>query len=519
MQKPTKTNASSNHRPPIRSYGGFVVALWASLSIASAAVYAQNTLVIVADDLGTDQLRLYREMVLPEGGAAVADTPTIDRLAEEGVLFNGAWANPVCSSTRVTLQTGVYSLLTNVRALPLGDDPDGLEESDWTISEMLDAAADAGQIPAYAKAAIGKWHMNYETMPLDFFEPIDLGGFDYFEGTIGVIGDYCDFDWTLSTEDSPTVRTRRSETHATDVTTDRALRWLNQEATEPWFLYVSYHAPHSPYHFFEDGVCVPCEEGAERECAVAMTEHLDSAVGRLMAGILESEHEYPTIVFLGDNGSPAYVIDTEVFPFNHGKNSVFEGGLRVPWIVSGTQVPLASQGRSTDALVNSTDLLATLAEFSGVEDFALLAPEGYENRLLDTISLVPLLAEEPGVECAKKGCRTQVLGEIEGGSGFGESDGLGYRSDACPGFKLVRGCLDCEANPAACDRWDCPDEDCLFDLVHDTREVLPLTDLEVCPDPETGESILKIQLDLLLARLDAETDEFEIVDGCPRATP
>lgn len=124
---------------------------WLAVAVLGSSVLAQdshpeNVLFIVADDLGVDVLQSYGE------GSTFPPTPTIDMLRDGGVLFRNAWANPVCSPTRATIQTGRYGLRTGVGGIVGLNGTNGLQFSETIIPEMLDL----NPLLGYHHAAIGK---------------------------------------------------------------------------------------------------------------------------------------------------------------------------------------------------------------------------------------------------------------------------------------------------------------------------------------------------------------------------
>jgi len=331
-----------------------------------------NVLVLVADDLGADQLALYGK------GADYPSTPVLDGLAAGGVLFRSAWTNPICSPSRASLMTGRYAFRTGVGN---GVTPHeyALQPEEFILPEMLDAGAP----DVYSHAVFGKWHLGSEAVG-GVLAP-NLAGWGHFSGTtenLGQPGGY--FSWPKVVDGVVTTST----TYATTDVVDSALAWI-AGATEPWLVYVSFHAPHAPFH-------APPEElhsvdlssagppGTNpRPYYKAMVEALDTELGRLLEGLgeqLANTH----VIFVGDNGTPDEVA---VSPSGKHKGTVFEGGVHVPLIVSGPAV--SAPGTETDALVVSTDLFATVAELAGV-DLAQVQPAGF---VLDSVSWVPYLAD------------------------------------------------------------------------------------------------------------------------------
>lgn len=336
---------------------------------------AENVLLIVADDIGTDVLACYG------AGAAAPATPHLDALAAAGVRFERAWADPLCSPTRATIQTGRYGTRTGIGWI-VSPGGGALPLEELTIPEMLDR----GRPGAYRHAAIGKWHLGTDGVG-DARAP-NRAGYQHFRGTLwNLVEDTSYFDWIETTNGR---ESRRSD-YATSATVDAALEWLDA-APEPWFCYLAFHAAHPTLHAPPAELHTKDLSGAgpperdPRPYFDAMVEALDHELGRLLDGVEPDVLARTHVVFLSDNGTNQLVLgETELN--GRGKGTLYEGGLRVPLIVAGPRV--ARRGSTCQALVNTTDLFATVAELAGVDLDAVA------ERPLDSHSLVPLLAD-PG---------------------------------------------------------------------------------------------------------------------------
>ncbi len=337
-----------------------------------------NVLILVADDLGIDQLGLYGVVSDP------APTPNLERMAAAGVLFRNVWSQPTCSPTRATLQTGRYGFRTGIGAVinAFTNGP-ALPLAEVTLPEMLDL----GTGGRYAHAAIGKWHLGTGQTGGDLAP--NLAGYGHFAGSMeGQLGTY--FDWRR-VEDGVVTRARR---YATTVCVNDALAWIRHQGG-PWVCVVSFQAPHAPFHRppsrLHSQVLPPGEPPASctapgpdaRPFYKAAVEALDREIGRLLTHLPAGELVNTTVFFLGDNGSESCV--TLPSCSGQAKATLYEGGVRVPLLVAGRGV----SGRGEcQALVNTTDLFATVAELAGV-DLAATLP-GVE---LDSVSFAPCLAD------------------------------------------------------------------------------------------------------------------------------
>lgn len=317
--------------------------LLALLSAPAGAAAPPNIVLILADDLGINDLGPY--------GRAEHRTPNLDRLAADGALFVASYcAAPVCSPSRAALLTGKAPARLHLTTFLPGR-PDApsqkllhpvirqelpLEEE--TLAEILKRAG-------YATACVGKWH---------------LGGKGFGPGEQG-------FDVVFAGN----ARTKPSETEGGKgevELTAQAEKFIEENRENPFFLYLAHNTPHIPLG--AQPARVARNAGAFHPVYAAMVETLDDCVGRILAKIQSCGLAERTIViFTSDNGGlhvPEGGEDppTHNTPFRAGKGFLYEGGLRVPLIIRWPgRIPAGLRIKSP--LVN-TDLLPTLLELVGV---------------------------------------------------------------------------------------------------------------------------------------------------------
>jgi len=344
------------------------IGLFTTLALLSAPITAQtpNTLLIIADDFGVDALGIYGL------NANTAPTPNIDSLASGGVRFENAYACPTCSPTRACMLTGRYGFRTGI-GFPLGQGQDGLSASETLLPEAL---ATAG----VTSALLGKWHLGSDLGPAT----PTAEGFDLFTGTIGGgVPNY--FQW-LRVENGTSTQ---STTYATTDAINESLAFIGQ-ATAPWFVQVSLHTPHTPYHAPPANLHTQNLAGLdptihEHEFFKAMVESMDTEIGRLLTSIPAATLANTNIIFVGDNGTSNGAV---LPPFNpqRSKGSVYQNGIRVPLIISGPAV--VGPPRVEPGLAHVVDLFPTLASMQGVAT----TPD-------DGVDLTPLLqgAGQPSV--------------------------------------------------------------------------------------------------------------------------
>ena len=389
-----------------------------------------NILLVIADDLGVDQVGAYGE------GEQPARTPTIDALAGRGVLFRNAWSNPVCSSTRATILTGRYSFRTGVGfvARPGAE----LKDREHTLPEILARHPSAN----YGTAAFGKWHLNaiaagttdrlYLTAPL-------RAGFSHFQGSFENIRNRYDNweDVKVAHVGDGNVKIEgpdMNKNYNTSEIVNYAGQWIRDFETrrpdDPWFVWLAFNAAHDPYHkppaelhqvdLSDPGIT--CENDSPHThperllpCYQAMVEAMDTELGRLLNREMSAESlSRTTVIFLGDNGTITEVARNS-FLASHAKGTTYEGGVNVPLVIAGALVETSTPGggRESEVLVNTTDLFATVLELAGLDVDASVPsrygtvpgtpapikdPSGLDELdvVLDSQSLLPqLLAKAP----------------------------------------------------------------------------------------------------------------------------
>jgi arylsulfatase A-like enzyme len=342
---------------------GATAALLLSLAVLGAQVTNPNVILIVSDDQGSVDVNCY--------GAADLYTPNLDRLAGEGLRFTQFYvAAPVCSPSRGALITGRYPLKNGIV-----HNGQSLQPNEITIAEMLKPMG-------YRTAAIGKWHMGMKNGG-----PIGEG-FDYFFGHRG--GCIENYKHNILYWDEGTVRHHdlwRNDTeineddkHFGDLIARESISFIEKNKDKPFFLYIAFNSPHYPvqplpHHFkrFED-----FEE--PRRSYAAFLSTLDEQLGRILSTLDELKIRNNTLViFLSDHGhsiesrNALFVKGAtkdnagggSAGPYRGNKFTVWEGGIRVPCIVSWPEkVP---QSETRDQITTSMDILPTIAEFTGAQ--------------------------------------------------------------------------------------------------------------------------------------------------------
>lgn len=357
---------------------------------AETVVSPKNIIIILADDLGRNDLACY--------GNSFIETPNIDAMAKEGMQFMNAYsAAPLCSPTRASIITGNNPARINLTEHLHGYAPTGpkqklvtpkietgLPSQLTTIPEMLKPAG-------YSTAHFGKWHLGggpsspaaqgfefvygggVEGLPKSFFYP-------FFHGT-----PYKDL-----------IADTKEGDYLDDALTTKALQYISQQKEKPFFIELNFYAPHVPIegkpelvNKYKQKRNLTNYKGLPEDEYAAMVESIDNNVGRLLKHLKETGLDRNTVVvFLSDNGGldveevPAfakYTPPTTNAPLRGGKGYLYEGGIRAPWIVWGPSV--INKKKKQHALVTTDDLFNTCMQLAGVNTDA--SPDG--------VTILPLL--------------------------------------------------------------------------------------------------------------------------------
>jgi arylsulfatase A-like enzyme len=352
-----------------------------SLMVGKSTNDLPNMIVIMCDDLG------YADVGF--NGCKDIPTPNIDSIAQNGVkCTSGYVAYPVCGPSRAGFITSRYpqrfGFERNPQYRPF--DPDmGLTREEKTIAELLRPVG-------YQSGIIGKWHLGAH---IPSSHPMKRG-FDEFYGHLGGGHTYFPEKLTIQrsqdAEDEPQsyiswllkgyepVPPRK---YLTDDFSDEAVSFVDRNRDWPFFLFLSYNAPHGPLEatpkYLNRFSHLP--EG-KRKTYAAMVSAVDDGVGRLLKKVREHDLEEKTmIVFLSDNGGPSSKNGSSNAPLRGNKSDIWEGGFRVPFAMQWKDRLPA--GIVYDHPVSALDLGATIVAHSGAE-----VPK---DKPLDGVNLIPYL--------------------------------------------------------------------------------------------------------------------------------
>jgi arylsulfatase A-like enzyme len=381
-----------------------------------------NIILITVDDLGMADVSMY--------GEGDISTPNIDRLGSQGVVFENAYVtSPVCAPSRAALITGRYQqrfgfeftmheryLKNRLEYLAfryfIDSDPwlpkwmsrvpneIDLHKQGLPLSEI--SLADVLKTQDYHTGIIGKWHLGWseEKRPSSFGFDEQYGFFMSHslyapEGSDGIVDQKIEGDWTdpyiwSGQRNGPCAIYRNyieieEKVYLTDRITDESIDFINKYKDDPFFLWVSYNAPHTPlqapqayvdkFEHIQDPV---------KRVYRAMISKLDDEIGRFMNYLAQSDLEKNTVIFfISDNGGAEYTLTTDNGRYEGGKNTEFEGGIKVPMIIRWTETLPA--GQRYFPMVSAMDIFPT--------SMAAVNPNLKMARALDGANLWPYLLD------------------------------------------------------------------------------------------------------------------------------
>ncbi|WP_200975188.1 arylsulfatase [Echinicola sp. 20G] len=356
-----------------------------SIDVSGQTPQRPNVILIITDDQGYGDFGFT--------GNPHVNTPNIDRLAAESIRFNQFYVSPVCAPTRSSLMTGRYSLRTGIRDTYNGGAIMATEEV--TIAEML-------KEEGYQTGIFGKWHLgdNYPSRPMD-------QGFDesliHLSGGMGQVGDFTTYFRGDSSYFDPVLwhngEQEAYQGYCSDIFAGEAIDFIEKNADQPFFCYLSFNAPHTPLQVpkeyynkykdidpsvgFDDSVkpykAMTEKDKEDARKVYAMVNNIDGNVGRLMQKLEElALAENTILLFMTDNGPQQM---RYLAGMRGKKGEVYRGGVRVPLLV---KYPARFHGGiEINTAAVHMDVMPTLSEICQAN-----LPK---DRQIDGKSLVPLM--------------------------------------------------------------------------------------------------------------------------------
>ena len=355
------------------------VLVLAVLYAATASAQSKpNVVLIVMDDVGYGDYG--------SSGGPDIKTPNIDRLARDGVRFTDFYAAPTCTPTRAALITGRYQQRVALEA-PLPSPPAGgrgLPATGRSLPQLL-------KNNGYATGLVGKWHLGYRPE----YQP-NAHGFDYFFGFLsGLVDYYQHTDQTGSHDLYENGKPVHVDGYMTDLITERSVKFVEQNAQRPFFLEVAYNAAHWPFQVPDKPSVAPDnarfvqpheENTSTRRDYAAMLERADQGVGRIVEAVQRLGLTRNTlIIFTNDNGGEWLSRNA---PLYHRKDTLWEGGIRVPLIMKWPDRITA--GRTSSQVGIVMDLTATI--------LAATSTSVPADAKLEGVDLLPLLTSRTPLE-------------------------------------------------------------------------------------------------------------------------
>ncbi len=361
----------------------YIVCMAALLAVfhnaARAAAVQPNIVHIVADDLGWKDVGF--------NGCADIKTPNIDSLAAGGAKFTQFYSMNICTPSRACLMTGRYPFRYGLQTIVIpGPASYGLDTSEYLLPQVL---KDAG----YKTAIIGKWHLGHADIKywprqrgFDYAYGANIGEIDYYTHSDGGV-----LDWYR--DNKPVVE----EGYTTQLIGDDAVKYIEaQEAGTPFYLYLTFNAPHTPYQAPEEYIAKYAGvEDPTRRTYCAMVDCLDENIGKVVAALdKKGLRENTLIIFHSDNGgtrnpmAAGQMADVTKIklpcdngPYREGKGTLFEGGSRV---AACANWPGKIKPGTVDGMVAGVDLLPTFAALAGASTDKCKPLDGF--NVWDTIA-------------------------------------------------------------------------------------------------------------------------------------
>lgn len=359
-----------------------------------------NILLVLTDDQGWNTLGCY--------GGKIVPTPNLDQLAASGTRFTDAYVTSQCTPTRATLLSGQYTARNRMwHVIPWYGCPwASVEEVPFVEQFPRDQPTIAAQLgqAGYATGIAGKWHLS-----------------DGLDGSYMALkpesAKHFGFDFA-----APAVPKRQFQPggdRGVEWLTDQTLQFVERNRGQPWFFYLSHHMIHGKVvapkeleekyhqHGFTD-------EGPNRAVYLAGLEAIDLSIGKLIAGLKAlGEYEDTVVIFLSDNGgidwrldhrnlqkpnpvAPKLAVDIYEYdnaPLRAGKGSIYEGGVRVPFIVSWPKK--WPSGKTINTPVHAVDLAPTCFQLAGYEALGSHPLDGLDLSQLITTGTDDRLTERP----------------------------------------------------------------------------------------------------------------------------
>jgi arylsulfatase A-like enzyme len=355
----------------------------------------RNIILVIADDVGAEQIRSYAMELQYSSEFDPAKLPNIHLLEKAGIRFTQAWANPSCSPTRAGIHTGQYSCTHGIyNPKDISERHDSLEPIPDPLVYVPLALSMEGS--GYKKALFGKWHLGYGINTTGSVYDYDLprqDGFDHYAGSYGgEIDGY--MEWEKTTNGSTPVTMKN---HATFDLVNDAKKWISARAINmnPFLAVLAFNAPHwtgtaQEWNYLDlSPHCIDVTKfsitSTDTTIYKAQLHCLDAALGELI-NFMKAKHpavlDNTIIIFIGDNGTDNTVGEGPVATNGKAKGSLYQAGIHIPFIIAdghwltdaryrnttaATSVGFITiPGTTCDRLIHTRDIYGTVREFAGI---------------------------------------------------------------------------------------------------------------------------------------------------------
>ena len=316
-----------------------------------------NIILILADDLGYADVGFHGSDI---------QTPNIDRLANEGVRLENFYVTPMCSPTRAGLLTGRYPIRFGMmRAVLPPQRHYGLDLEEDLLPEML---ARAGY---NYRGAIGKWHLGKAE---EQWLPINQG-FTHFVGCYEGAIDYFSHHRNGKLDWHKNGKLYEKEGYSTDLIAQESVNFITRvPKDEPYFLYVPFNAPHSPFQAKKSDLLKYPNRNGKSKTYAAMVDCMDQGIGKILEAVEKrGDLENTFILFMSDNGGVNEIGDNS--PMKGSKLTTYEGGIRVA-AVAYMKNSLISGGKTNTDRMGYIDIFPTFKELAGYKELEVNKLDG-----------------------------------------------------------------------------------------------------------------------------------------------
>ena len=316
-----------------------------------------NIVIFLVDDFGWKDLSCY--------GSKYYETPVVDKFAREGVRFTNAYsACTVCSPTRAALMTGKYPARLHLTDwIPGHGKPEAkLAVPNWTMFLPTEeqTLAEVLKENGYQTASIGKWHLGDDPIYWPEHQGFDLNVGGYLKGSPNSY---------FSPYKNPRMKDGPTGEYLTDRLTDESIGFIRKNQKNPFFLYLSHYAVHTPFQAKKEIIekyksKADPDNNKPNPVYAAMVESMDQSLEKVLKELASLKLTSKTyIFFLSDNGGLCPQATTN-YPLREGKGTAYEGGVRTPLIICGPKIP---KGKVVDDPTITMDVFATILDILNIQ--------------------------------------------------------------------------------------------------------------------------------------------------------